>query len=262
VIIITIIYKVGILTGILITLLYCLRFWRVRSHYFFWKLFDVPLCIRHVKCKYYIHIIIFREIRNALTKEKRKTGASGPKSLHVLLLLYIINYNIRALKTFGFYETTSYGCREEKKGNFRPDIGVTRCARKKNIRRSLRGRRLHPHVCDHMFILDITAGRPCATRMNLVLADIYILLFILCTYLYINIISIQTGVCVALKDIGRPRHPLASLVNSSKRREYTQIVCSSPSLTHSLSLTISHFISLTISVSVSVSLNWCVRPRP
>jgi len=66
-------------------------------------------------------------------------------------------------------------------------------------------------------------------------SQIYILLFILYTYTYLYIILIQTGVCVALKDIGR-RHPLANLENSSKRREYTQIVWASPSVSHCLSL--------------------------
>lgn len=100
-------------------------------------------------------------------------------------------------------------------------------------------------ICDHMFILDTkrrekTAGRPCATWTNLVRAYIFIL--------------ILTGVCVALKDIGR-WHPLAILENNSKRREYTQIVCKPRS--HSLS----HYISLTIFISVSVFLNWCVCLR-
>jgi len=155
--------------------------------------------VRYVKFKYYTHNIIFREIRNALKEEKRKTGVSGPKSLHVLL--YIINYNIRTWKTFGFYATTSYGCRKEKRqfstwtSGFSilgwPDV------RGRRIKPSLRGRRLHPRVCDHMFILDITAGRPCATRMNLVLADIYIIIYTL--YIHIPIYNINTdgGVCRA-----------------------------------------------------------------
>lgn len=153
----------------------------------------------------------------------------------------ILYYNIGVWKTFGFYVTTSYDCRKVKWQFLTwtlvgfpisgwPDV------RRRRIRRSLCGRRLHPHMRPYVYIGYYTVRRPCATRTNLVHADIYTIIYIL--YIYINI---QTGVCVALKDIGR-WHPLAILENNSKRREYTQIVCMSPF--HSLSLTL--YISLTI----------------
>jgi len=72
-------------TGILITivLLYCLRFFGP-SHYPESEtqlMFHVHVNIMHIL---YIHII-FREIRNALTKEKRKTGMSVPKLYYYIL---------------------------------------------------------------------------------------------------------------------------------------------------------------------------------
>jgi len=170
---------------------------------------------------------------------------------NVHILLYIINYNIRTWKTFRFLATTSYDYRKVKRqfSTLTSEFSISGWpdVRWRRIKRSLRGRRLHPHMCDHMFILDITAEKNCWEAMcdaNEPRSRRYIYYYLYFIHTYTYIILIQTGVCVALKDIGR-RHPLVSLENSSKRCEYTQIVCVSPShlLSFSLFLHLSFYLS-------------------